>query len=651
MALPAPDLDDRRFQDFVDDAKRLVQRRCPEWTDHNVSDPGVTLIEAVASMADQIVYRLNRVPDRLHLRFLDLVGVRLHPPAAAVVPVTFWLSAPQDETVTIPQGTEVATRRTPNDAPIGFTTTRTLEVRPVRLVELRSAHTDGTVHEHREDRAAGHRVRCFADPPAVGDALLLGLDEAAPAAAVALRLDCRIDGIGVDPQHPPLRYEAWTGQDWSPCTVDRDTTGGLNQPGEVVLHLPPGHAPSLIGGLRAGWLRAVVVAPLADRTAYSSSPTVSCVEAVAIGGTVDAVHAETVPGEVIGTSEGVPAQRFTVRRAPVLTGARRVRLEVADGAQADAGWQVWEPVANFGGSDDADRHFVIDAASGEIALGPCVRLPDGTVRQHGAVPESGAVLRVGPYLTGGGVAGNVAVGAITVLRSSIPYVARVENRSPARGGRDGESLDNARSRGALVVRSRGRAVTCEDFEHVAREAAPGLARVRCVPAGDDASAGAVRLLAVPALGDVGRVPFDALRPSDDDLARVSAALDERRLVGTRAVVEPPRYQGVTAVARLRARPGAVDDEVRQEAVAALYRFLSPVVGGPDGQGWPFGRPVQYGEVFAVLQRIAGVDLIEDLRLFPADPVTGSREEAVTAVEVGVDGLVFSYDHQVRVTPS
>ena len=47
VPLPAPNLDDRRFQDLVDDAKRLVQQRCPEWTDHNVSDPGVTLIETV----------------------------------------------------------------------------------------------------------------------------------------------------------------------------------------------------------------------------------------------------------------------------------------------------------------------------------------------------------------------------------------------------------------------------------------------------------------------------------------------------------------------------------------------------------------------------------------------------------------------------
>ena len=71
MTLPAPLLDDRRFQDFVDDAKRLVQQTCPEWTDHNVSDPGVTLLEAVAQMADQLVYRLNRVPER-HLSLIHI---------------------------------------------------------------------------------------------------------------------------------------------------------------------------------------------------------------------------------------------------------------------------------------------------------------------------------------------------------------------------------------------------------------------------------------------------------------------------------------------------------------------------------------------------------------------------------------------------
>ena len=64
MSLPAPKLDDRSFQDLVDEAKRYIQERCPEWTDHNVSDPGVTLIEAFAWMTDLLLYRLNRVPER-----------------------------------------------------------------------------------------------------------------------------------------------------------------------------------------------------------------------------------------------------------------------------------------------------------------------------------------------------------------------------------------------------------------------------------------------------------------------------------------------------------------------------------------------------------------------------------------------------------
>src|ERR1700736_5353642 len=111
MPLPVPNLDDRRFQQLVDDAKRLVQQRCPEWTDHNVSDPGVTLIETFAFMVDQLLYRLNRVPERNYLRFLELIGVRLFPPTAATVEVTFWLSAPQPTTINVAAGVEVSTLR------------------------------------------------------------------------------------------------------------------------------------------------------------------------------------------------------------------------------------------------------------------------------------------------------------------------------------------------------------------------------------------------------------------------------------------------------------------------------------------------------------------------------------------------------------
>src|SRR5579862_2080793 len=136
MALPVPNLDDRRFQDLVDDAKRLVQQRCPEWTDHNVSDPGVTLIELFAWMSDQLLYRMNRVPDRHYVKFLELIGVRLFPPVAARAAVTFWLSAPVPEVVRIPAGAEVATLRTETEDAVTFTVVEQLDVVPCSAQEL-----------------------------------------------------------------------------------------------------------------------------------------------------------------------------------------------------------------------------------------------------------------------------------------------------------------------------------------------------------------------------------------------------------------------------------------------------------------------------------------------------------------------------------
>ena len=67
MKLPEIQLDDRRFQDLVSEARMKITRACPEWTEHNVSDPGITLIELFAWMTEMTIYRLNRVPDKLHV--------------------------------------------------------------------------------------------------------------------------------------------------------------------------------------------------------------------------------------------------------------------------------------------------------------------------------------------------------------------------------------------------------------------------------------------------------------------------------------------------------------------------------------------------------------------------------------------------------
>src|SRR5262249_3167191 len=94
MTLPAPNLDDRRFQDLVEEAKRLIPIYCPDWTDHSLSDPGIALVELFAWMTEMILYRLNQVPDKHYVKFLELMGISLFPPEPAKVDLAFWLVAP-----------------------------------------------------------------------------------------------------------------------------------------------------------------------------------------------------------------------------------------------------------------------------------------------------------------------------------------------------------------------------------------------------------------------------------------------------------------------------------------------------------------------------------------------------------------------------
>ncbi|MGH9165370.1 MAG: putative baseplate assembly protein, partial [Acidimicrobiales bacterium] len=358
-----------------------------------------------------------------------------------------------------------------------------------------------------------------------------------------------------------------------------------------------------------------------------------------------AVHALVVEGELVGLSEGVAGQRFALAHQPVVPAEAPVVVEVAGGD----GWEEWTCTSSFAQSGPEDRRFVLDEVAGEINFGPEVREPDGSLTRHGAIPPKGAPIRVPRYRSGGGRDGNVASGAISVLKYSIPYVARVANRGPATGGVDGENLEAAKVRGPILLRTLGRAVTTEDYEQLAREAAPNVARVRCVPAGEGSEAGGVRVLVVPTVADPrGQIEFEHLILPEETGVGIRDYLEDRRTVGARVIVEAPSYQGVTVVARLRARLRADPKRLQAEALEALYRYFHPITGGPDGDGWPFGRPAQLGEAYAALQRLRGTELVEDARLFGANPLSGERGQAVQRLELDRHSLVFSYRHQVLV---
>lgn len=649
MPFPIPRLDDRSFQDLVDDAKRLVQQRCPSWTDHNVSDPGVTLLELFAWMTDIVVYRLNRVPDRLYLKFLELVGIVPFPPTAARVDVTFRLTAPRPATVTVPPGTQMATRRIHDAEPVVFTTVEVIDIVPCELSALGTVDAQGQTIDRSTELDRSQPFLCFSSPPVPDECLLIGLSAAVPRCLVALRIDCDIQGHGVDPRWPPLIWEAWTEDGWLPCELERDDTGGLNVAGDVLLHVPSGHVRTLLAGSLAGWLRCRITPTAERQEPYSDSPRISSVKAHTIGGTATAVHAAVIDVEQLGVSEGVSGQRFPLAYRPVVPDQPEPVLEVsvAEPVDADDQWEQWQLVDSFAAYGPTDRVFRLDHMTGEIELGPAVRQPDGTMRQFGAVAPKGSRLRIRGYRVGGGSAGNVAAHLVTVLKSSIPYLrAEVDNRQPALGGVDGETIAEMRDRAPLALRARDRAVTVADCEQLARQAAPEVGRVTCLPVTADDPA--LRLLVVPRVPVDTPVSFADLVPPPDLLSSIAAYLEPRRIVGSRLLVVPPVYQGVTVVATARARDRRKASAVEKAALAALHRYLHPLAGGPDGTGWPYGRPVHIGEIYAVLQQVRGIELVDDVKLFPADAVTGRRGEPTRRIDVAPNALVFGYQHVLRV---
>lgn len=650
--LPVPNLDDRTFQSLVDDARRLVHRRCPEWSDHNISDPGITLIETVAMMVDQLIYRLNRVPDRHYVKFLELLGLELRPPGAAQGEVTFWLSAPQPQPITVRNETEVSTDRTDVDDPIVFSTTEKLDIVPCSLESGRVARVSAGGEVTERPREAGDtEFRCFSDHPTPGDALLVGLDNAVPSCAVLLRVDCRVSGVGVDPTNPPYVWEAWIGSAWKQCEPERDETKAFNKPGDVVFHVPREHvrgAPPGIGGDHRGWLRCRLVEPAPGQPIYSESPFLTSITASTIGGTARVIHARVVRDESLGTSDGSPGQRFALRHRPVLPWEGSV-LSVSVGEETT----TWTPVDHFGEQDMSSRCFHIDPVAGEVVLGPAVREADGTIRHYGAIPRKTAALRMSAYRTGGGRIGNVGRGRIRVLKTSVPYVARVENRRAAVGGAEPETVDEVKARGPMLLRTRGKAVTAQDFEQLTRDVAPEIARAHCLTAADEREAGVVRVLIVPHVSSdlMNMVRREDLDPLPDTIQRIKTHLNQRRLIGTRLVVEPPVYRGVTVVVTLSALPGFGVEKLRQDVQLALNRLLHPLTGGPAGTGWPIARAVQVHEVTAALAPIPGVDMARKVtvQLFAVDPATGRRGESADVIPLARNELVYSFGrHSVRV---
>ena len=654
MSLQTPKLDDRKFQDIVSEARSKIPLYCPKWTDYNLSDPGITVIEMFAWMVDMLLYRLNRVPDKNYIKFMDMIGIRLEPPKPAVADVTFRLSVPQPEPVTIPQGTEVATVRTETQEAISFTTDRDFKILVPTLTYAlttpdNQVFTDITAALKNPDR----KVSVFQEVPKENNAFYLGFVEDLALHTLTLTFESNIEGIGVNPKDPPWIWEFWDGEyeRWSPMRLESDTTGGLNTNGQVIVHMPVSSTLTDINGFSACWIRCRALQPRTGQSAYTSSPKVKNIITESFGCAIRASQSMRIKNELVGRSRGIAGQLFQLRHIPVL---KRENGETIEVERSDGEFELWQEVADFSESSSSDKHFTLDGITGEIQFGPTIKQPSGEEKQYGFVPPNGMRIRFSSYRAGGGVIGNVGEGTITVLKSSIPYVDWVKNYDQAKGGTDAETLDLAKLRVPQILRTNTRAVTNEDFEYLAVQASPKIARAKCISPGnstdkDSPAPGSVRVLLVPAIPDSecnSYISAEQLEITRKSREEVTAFLDERRLLGTHLEVGIPKYLYVSIEAHISVRRG-----YQQQAVAdvekSLYRYLNPVCGGTDGTGWQFGRSLNVAEINACLQNIENVDYIEEVKIFLVNPQTKERQE-VKKINVPSDGVICSDKHVVIV---
>lgn len=651
--LPLPKLDDRRWADLVEEARSLIPLHAPEWTDHNLSDPGITLIELLAWLAEQDLFRIDRVGDDQVRKLLSLAGAVAEPPRPSRVVLAV---APRIGSATglVRRGDEFWETASGGAIARFKAIDRTI-VAACRLQAVQAdgggAYLDRTGHVRR-----GETFAPWGDDPGPGSALYLGFDHPLPThASIDLYFvvrdpddsdaeRARIEAesgaaAGSTLAHPSARvvWEARTASGlWLPILA-RDETRAMTINGRVRLR---GHR--LAGRSRVG--------RLADDLFYVRARIASGRHDAApnlLGLIVNAVVAEqaVIPRRAVAAAQPparfLPASRRFEPLAPGDGWPGQVRSvsepQVADGeivvlTQEGTDWRPWTLRPDFDASGRASCDVVLDAARGTLTFGDGER---GRALPAGAVPHAAYL----STLAGGG---NVAAGTVTTSAGGTAFGSVAQPRS-AWGGRAGESLDDVRARVLAEPGLVTRAVTAEDCEALAR-GTPGasLAMARATPESHPdlpgvPAPGVLTLTILPTL------PAVAPLPTPELCRLVSCYVNRRGIPGSRVCVVGPIYRRIAVTAELQIAPRLSADSVRARALAGLARFFHPLKGGPDGLGWTVGRDVYRSEVLQALGRVDGVAGVSglDMTLDAGPPQCGN-------LCLGPRGLPLAGDHQITI---
>lgn len=214
-----------------------------------------------------------------------------------------------------------------------------------------------------------------------------------------------------------------------------------------------------------------------------------------------------------------------------------------------------------------------------------------------------------------GAEGNLLPGGMHKLTKTVGYVAGAINPDPLSGGAEREALEQTVLRGGARIRHRFRAVTPGDFERLVYEVCPDVLRVRCFSGYDERGekrAGSVTVVILPENFREGRRYFYQMQERVREYLETYA---EGLLCGEgKLYVIQPAPVRIHVECELYVGSYREVAGIRKRVEETLCRFLDPVSGNHDGNGWDMGEAPDYGQIKACLLDIPGVRYMGILRV-------------------------------------
>ena len=666
MPLPMPNLDDRRFDDLVREARSRLARHLPELTVSSPGDPVHAVVDLFAWFTETILYRANQIPERQRRAFLNLLQLPLRPARPARGLVCIDAEARPNQAPRLPP--LLAAESLLKAGTASFTTVG--EVQPTPL-ELRLLVKEGLSDARLTDLGiskAQLREQYGVEPAsfrprsllagrdvldlgaALDGALYLAVCAAKPLANRGDALREKLAGITLNIGLAPLDDEPkefdgtpgnlasapaprtldwdlawWPDPDarpddmqWLPLEVVADSSKGGRECGVARLRLPRRAAYLRVpagGDPQFAGFRDTPPEPPADlapgqmlfwlRLRCPTDPALRL--GYAAVNAVDVIGQGVARDVMLGVGDGRPDQMLQLPQAGV--DGDSLALQVEESGR----WADWQQVPHFAAAGPDSRVYKLDAAAGLVQFGDGLR---------GKRPPANMGIRAAVYRYGGGASGNLPAGGIKELHGAAGGL-KVRQEWPTRGGVDAETVAQAEQRIPAFLTHRDRAVTRDDFRILARdnpvnpvaraEAVPGF-----LPGANLASIrrdipGAVSVFVLPpAAPALAAAP----RPGAGLLRDVYGYLAQRILLGTELYVLSPQYQPVSLALAVEASDPATEQQVFKAVEQALLTYLWALPpGGPRSEGWPLGRAVEMNELRTQAGRVAGVEAVNALRLF------------------------------------